>query len=376
MEFVATRLVNKGLVVVASTGNNGQVGAFYSGSPGGGVGVISTGSTDAAIFPAHKAIVGNVSPPHDPITYYNFQPFTRSPKVPLTPNKPYPAVAYTTDPNVPTDGCTQGSIDLTGKVVLVRRGGCALEDKAKNAFLSGAVGILIVNYANTPPLYQMYPSINFGMISNEEGSYLLGQIAAGAAPTLSFSFAPVAVSNTFTGKTTSLFSSYGPTNDLFMSPQISTPGGYIINLWPNNPALGFYNWSISDGTSWSSSFASGAAALYLNAKGKTGNNPKRVREAFESTGSLVPVSVSDKSLNSVAAQGAGRLQIFDAINTGLVVSPTELLLNDTANLNGQQKITLTNNGRNSVTYTLAHVPAGTAIHFQSVSANAQLEILG
>lgn len=365
MSVVASRIVNKGVTVSVSAGNQGQVGAFYSYNPASGLGVLNVGSSDSNAYPAQLA---TVSTGYGPIAYYNFQPFTMSP-TPLTPGAQYPITAYTTDPNVAADGClaSNGAVDVAGKIVIIRRGGCSLSDKARFAFLAGAIGVLVVNTDGALPIYQLFPKINFGLINFADGNYLLNQLASGASPTLSFDFAPIAIPNTDSGNTTSYFSEIGPTNDLYMAPSIIAPGSNILSLLPYKPEANFYGWSITDGTSWSSAYGAGAAALYLKAKGTQWTSPKQIKEAFEASAQYLPTSRTDNTPLTVAQQGSGQLQVFDAINRELVVSPTELLLNDTANFASTQYITLTNKGRKLTTYKLSHVAAGTALHFEQGS---------
>lgn len=359
LSVVASRLSSRGLIVVSSAGNRGQAGSWYAFSPGSGRGVINVGSTDNTIIPSQQLYT---STGYGPITYYNYQPFTMSATQPLTPGKQYPITTYTTDPSDPNYGCTNLNRTFSGQIVIVRRGGCPLADKAQFAYEQGAIGILVVNTPATAPIQQDFPLINFAIINSDDGNYLLNQIATGANTTLSFGFYPIAVPNNYTGGALSIFSEIGPTNDLYFAPSVLIPGSNIISTIPYNPALGMFNYTIGDGTSFSCAFAAGAAALYVNAKG---NNitPKKVREALESTAVQVPYSVSDSSLMSVAGQGAGKVQLYDAINSGLVISPTELTLNDTTYLNSIQFITLKNTGKSSVKYQLSHVPAGTSLTF-------------
>jgi hypothetical protein len=240
---------------------------------------------------------------------------------------------------------------------------CAAGTQARNAYIQGASAVFLINDDNTIPPYSNFPLIDFAVISYQDGNYLLSQIAANANITLSFSFSPVVIPNTFSGNITSPFSGIGPTFDLQMAPTILAPGTNIIGVVPTT----YSNWSITDGTSWSTAFASGSAALYLAARGVDNCSPLDVREALEFAASPRPVSVSDNTLESVAAQGAGKTQIFDSIYSSTIISPTELLLNDTAYFESIQYITITNSGNSKAKYQLSNVPAGTAPTFQSVS---------
>jgi hypothetical protein len=321
------------------------------------MGVISVGSAENAVYPAQNA---TVSTGYGPITYLNWKAFTSG---------TYPLYALTTDPSVTNDACTipAGTPNLAGYLVVVRRGGCSLQQKAQNLFNQGATMMFAVNTPGAVPLYQTFSfGIKFAFISDNDGNYLLQQIASGANTTVTFSFAPTTLPNIYTGNTTSFFSEIGPSNDLYMAASVLAPGTNIISILPT--ALG--NWSLTEGTSQACAFAAGAAALYLNAKGAVNVSPKTVREAFEFSATQLPVSVSDSTLESVAAQGAGKIQIYDAINAATVVSPTELLLNDTAYFQSLQYITVYNSGSSTVSYKLSNVPAGTALAFQSVSRNA------
>jgi hypothetical protein len=353
ISVMAQRISNRGVTVVGSAGNSGYVGAFYPFAPATGLGVIGAGSVENAIYPAHQA---TVSTGYGPLAYYDWQAFSTATL--FTPTTTLGIAAFTTDPNVPNDGCIMPSTipDFSGKIAVIRRGGCALEDKAFNAYQAGAAAVFIVNTPNTPYVYYEFP-IEFALISYEDGGYLLSQIAAGNNDlTITFSFNPAPQPNLVTGNITSEFSCIGPTNDLVMGASVMAPGSNIVSVLPE--ALG--SWGIQDGTSFSCPAVAGSAALYLNAKR---SDPKTVREAFQATADVLNYAQGNPQLGTVAAQGAGKVQLFDAINTDTIVGPTELLLNDTAYFNNIQYIDITNTGRSRRQYVLTHIPAGTAPAF-------------
>nr|XP_019046155.1 peptidase [Kwoniella bestiolae CBS 10118]OCF25085.1 peptidase [Kwoniella bestiolae CBS 10118] len=352
LSVFASRLSAAGVVLAISAGNQGQVGAFYSYSPGAGIGVINVGSNDNAFYPSQLA---TVSTGYGPVPYFNYKAFASG---------TYPLYAFTTDPSVAADGCTipDGTPNLNGYVTLVRRGGCSLEQKAKNIYLQGGRQMFLINTANTVPLYQNFP-LDFGMISLEDGNYLLSLITnhTSTNTTVTFTFNPYQSPNTFTGNITSYFSEIGPTNDLFLAPSIVAPGTNMVVILPTTMS----NWSIVDGTSYSSPLVAGSAALYIASKGNNNVSPDKVKNALQSTADYLKTSVSDSTIANVAVQGAGKVNIAQAINPNVVVSPSEILLNDTSYFAGTQYLTLTNPTNKIVKYKLSNVPAGTALAYRS-----------
>ncbi|WWC89471.1 uncharacterized protein L201_004395 [Kwoniella dendrophila CBS 6074] len=356
LSVFASRLTASGVVLSISAGNRGQVGSFYSYSPGSGIGAINVGANDNAFFPAQQA---SVSTGHAPITYFNYQGFT-----PGT----YPLYAFNTDPSVAADGCTipAGTPNLKGYVVLVRRGGCALEDKAKNIYYQGGRQMLLINTQGSVPLYQNFP-LDFGFVSYEDGNYLLSQIGNNHTSTnnttLTFTFNPYQAPNVWTGNITSYFSEIGPTNDLFMAPSIVAPGTNLISIVPST----FGNWSMEIGTSFSTPLVSGASALYIASKGGSqSTSPDKVKSALQISADYLTTSKSDQTLANVAVQGSGKLNVAEALNQDrLIVSPSEILLNDSNYFASTQYLTLTNPTNKIVKYTLSNLPAGTLLSYQS-----------
>ncbi len=51
----------------------------------------------------------------------------------------------------PTEGCTQTTQDLTGKIVFIDRGGCTFAEKITFAQNAGAIGVIIANNQNNAP---------------------------------------------------------------------------------------------------------------------------------------------------------------------------------------------------------------------------------
>ena len=83
-------------------------------------------------------------------------------------------------------------------------------------------------------------------------------------------------------------------------------------------------------------FAAGSAALLLQIKGKSADFARSIRTLLETTATPVPADHSDNPLlQTLTQQGAGLVNVFNAAHTTTIVSPGELLLNDTAHFEGE-----------------------------------------
>ena len=82
-------------------------------------------------------------------------------------------------------------------------------------------------------------------------------------------------------------------------------------------------------------FMAGVSALLLGVKGTSPEVGRSARSLFESTAQRVPSSHTDGDpLQTVTQQGAGLVDAFSAIHAKVIVSPTELITNDTAHFRG------------------------------------------
>jgi hypothetical protein len=115
----------------------------------------------------------------------------------------------------------------------------------------------------------------------------------------------------------------------------------------------------------------GVSALLFQSKGNSVAVGLAARDLYQSTAMPVAATHNTSSLwETLTHQGAGLVNAFNAIHATTVVSPAQLLLNDTRSFAPVQKFTIKNNGNKKVKYTLGHVAAGTAITIPSGSAFA------
>lgn len=221
---VASNIAAKGRIVTIAAGNDGAYGSFYASSPGAGKEVISVASVENTQLIVQTAILSNG---HAPVVYYSLTPL----RIPGS----LPIYALSTDTTVANDGCDplpDSTPDLSGYVVLIRRGSCTFTQKVTNAAAKGAKYALIYNNVATPVTIDTgdFPA---AAISAEDGAYLVSEFVAKTGVTLTFPQTGGAstVPNPQGGLMSS-FSTYGPVNDLVFKPSVAAPGGNILSTWP------------------------------------------------------------------------------------------------------------------------------------------------
>src|SRR6185295_15426759 len=357
--MAANRLVNKGMIVVASIGNSGANGLYSGGAPGLGEKVIGVASFDNIQINGVGSFV--VTPDGRHVGYLATGALTGGAPPPAAPTSGSAQLVRTGTTTTTNDGCTGAPTQpkpgtLTGKIALIRRGTCAFAEKVKNAEDAGAVAVVLYNNTSAPlngagvsnPTYTpRVPSVG---LSGGDGAALNALLAAGTV-TLTWTTDLVNIANP--GNIISSFSSYGLAPDLTLKPDIGAPGGFIRSTWPL--ALGGYA-NIS-GTSMASPHVAGAAALYLQSHPKA--KPADVRAAFQNTAVPKPWFGAPTLgfLDNVHRQGAGMLRIDRAAVESTSVTPSKLSLGESQAGPSTQTLTLTNSGNESVTYNVTHQPA-------------------
>ena len=345
----ATRLVNKGVVVVTSAGNNGANGMYSTGAPGLGSKVIATANFQNTHinFPALT-----VSPDNLAIAY------TGATGATLTPvSGSYPLARTGTQASL-ADGCNAvapapGS--LTGQVALIRRGTCGFHEKAVNAQNAGAAGVILYNNVAgginpnvTGPVAITIPVV---AISAADGAIVDNRIAAGPA-SMSWTSQTVSTPNAL-ANLISASSSWGVSPDLALKPDLGAPGGNIRSTIPVE--IGSYG--ILSGTSMASPHVAGAVALLLEARPNTPANAVRSLLQNYSVPHVWSGNPALGFLDLAHRQGAGMLQIADAITSTVKVEPGKLSLGESEAGPVTRTLTVRNDGPAAVTFNLSHNPA-------------------
>ena len=345
--MAATRLVNKGMVVVASAGNSGATGAYSGGAPSVGDKVIAVASFDntRVMLPTFT-----ISPDDMPIGYTSGSGAAPTPTSGTEPLRRTGSIAST------ADGCNvlpAGS--LTGHVALIQRGTCSFHIKAANAQDAGAIGVVLYNNAAgflTPTVAgPVTINIPVVMTTAAEGALIDSRLAAGPVD-LTWTNQRVSFFNP-TGGLLSSFSSYGMSPDLQLKPDIGAPGGSIYSTYPLESG-GYANIS---GTSMSAPHVAGAAALLLQSAPKTPS--QAVRSILQN--SAVPKNWSGSPglgfLDFAHRQGAGMLRIDDAVTVATRINPGKLSLGESETGPASRAVELHNSGNSPVTYAISSVNA-------------------
>lgn len=349
--IAASRLVNKGMVVVTSIGNSGASGLYSASAPGVGKNVIGTASFDntEVLLPAFT-----ISPDDTKIGW------TGATGAPPTPTSGSFPMAKTGTPASVDDACAAlAAGSLTGQVVLIRRGGCGFVNKAANAQAAGAAGVVLYNNApgfinpTVAPTPEVPVIINIPVvaITAAEGALIDSRLTAGAV-TMTWTTGTVSIPNP-TGNLISSFSSFGLSPDLTLKPDIGAPGGSINSTYPLE--LGG-NANIS-GTSMASPHVAGAVALLLQSAPNTPAG--RVRDILQNSADpkVWAGNPGLGFLDNVHRQGAGMVDVDDAIQATTLILPGKLSLGEGEAGPSTQTLTIKNRAKFPVTYNVTSVNA-------------------
>jgi subtilisin family serine protease len=338
-------LVSKGVVVAVAMGNAGSVNTalFSGGDPGTSNEAITVGSVDNLKAYQVPIIVNGVA--------YGFTPAVAAPAPPTSGSFPMARTGTTT---TVADGCNAlAAGSLTGKVVLIRRGTCGFFVKATNAQNAGAAGVVLYNnvagpinptVAGTPPI-----TIPVVAVTDVAGAAINAAIAAGPT-TLTWTSQATYLAQS-TGGLISSFSSWGPTAELGLKPDLSAPGGLIRSTWPVQQ---FGGHNVISGTSMAAPHVAGAAAVLLSAGKSPASIPTLLSNYAEPA--FWAGGPTSGFFDSPLRQGAGVIKVDRSVGATSWVSPRKIALGE--GKGGSQVLTISNAGLAPVTY---HLTSSTSI---------------
>lgn len=348
----ASNLVDAGVVVTASIGNSGTGGVFAAGAPGVGEKVIGVANfMNSHVYLNEFTLANN--------TKVGYQNATAAPTAPTVGELSLIVAS-------PPQGCGAttpfASGSLRGVAVLIERGTCGFYEKAINAQKAGAAAVVIFNNAAGPFAGTVAPvapatepvTIPVVTISRESAQ------AVASSGKIVWANTQGSYGNP-TGNLLDTSSSYGLATDLTLKPDLGAPGGMIRATWPLS--LGGDGYNTISGTSMASPHVAGVAALVIEAKRKAGQTIRAedMRGLLQNTAVPKPLSIAPTAgiLDMVHRQGAGMVNVVNAIGATARVTPSKLSLGEFETAAPKtQTLTVTNTGSAPVTYIVSHV--GTA----------------
>ncbi|KAK3988980.1 subtilisin-like serine protease, partial [Cladorrhinum sp. PSN332] len=368
---VASRLVDRGVVVTISAGNSGDEGPFFASSGSSGKNVIAVASTDASVIAAPPFKATFTLDGASNTTQLGYIPDQNS-YVWDFPEE-LPIVPLSLDTTNAADACDtlpDDTPDLSKWIVLIRRGGCYFSVKQANAAKFGAKRILFYN--NADPIISpgsVDITIPVAAIEAKAGEAIIATIKAGGNVTASFPIPEdsnwaVGVYNSASG-IPSDFSSWGGTFELEIKPDIAAPGRHIYSTYLDD------GYAVLDGTSMACPYVAGIAALYIGKHGgRSVHGPgfaKQLSNRIVSSGAAVPWQVSqpvglpiDYGFWAPVPQvGAGLVNATKVLEYSTSLSFSKFALNDTAHFERYHEILITNNDNKPVEYKFSLQPAGT-----------------
>jgi len=369
-----------GVTVVIAAGNEGSE-PFLVGSPSTEDGAISVAALDdRASYPAAKltfgsAVLGGASP----VAFSNTNVFDLTSPTAEAPIKSLFTIADGTAyslgcPTVGDDGTPYGALlwddtaDLTGKIVVLRRGTCTFKEKVDAMIAEGAVGVIILqstsvlstDQASYPPFQgpdTPTATIPVLMLNGTGGTALAAALTDATTPlegtevTISALAAGIANPNYHT---VADFSSGGPRwGDLALKPELAAPGVDIVSAASGSgDGVAWFS-----GTSMATPVVAGVAALVKQANPKW--TPALIKSALINTAKSVGSNVLLRSV------GAGRVNALNAVKAKVTIDAGPnatmsfgMVYGDAAaTLTKSQKFIVKNNGTTTASYKFAAAAA-------------------
>ncbi|KAK4517872.1 uncharacterized protein ATC70_001220 [Mucor velutinosus] len=343
---VVNRITAAGVSVVVAAGNEGSNGVYSVSAPSTALSALAVASVVNQVYnPPYKL---NMTGINEPIDAY---PPGDDTKAFINGSL---AIANSNSTALAEDACDKRlvSASVKGKIALVKRGTCPFSTKVKNVESAGALGVIFYNDVDQElDSVNAEGSIPVVSISLQNGLKLLNLFAD---ITRDIEVIAIKIDGYIANpkaNTISSFSSIGPTAEMYFKPNIAAVGQTVFSTLPKY--LGGYG--IRDGTSMACPYIAGSLALYLQYHGTNQTDAAAMRTKFKNY--ALPLHVGNAAsdiIENPIRQGAGLVQVYDAIIQPVHISPPEIGFNDTSSPNYiTHNLTITNGATYPVSYSIS-----------------------
>jgi len=345
--------VEAGIVVVASSGNSGDV-YYITGSPASSSKAISVSATTTGWATNPTVNVDGSEDPDLADIIYAPPAFSDDGQYKEAITAKLADAGVYSDPLLCDGAVATPANAFEGKIVLIERGVCAFTEKVRTAKSLGAAGVLIFNSAAGGNTYSTMADDGLGglapagFLARDDGLNL--KDVNGQTVTVSAVSDVSTVIDRYTpADSLADFSSRGPRGtDSRLKPEIGAPG---YGIFAANMGSGSGGVSMS-GTSMAAPHVAGVAALMVQA------HPDWTPEAIKAAMMNTAVDLVDDS--SIPQMGAGRVDAFKAVSTSSfavgdedLVSISDYVLYNVDNVSFDRPVTIHNTDDEAHTYALS-----------------------
>ena len=357
------------MVVAVAAGNDGP-GHFTMGSPSSAARALTAGASTVGHFIATPVTVGGITTAG---VTGDFATVITDLTAPLAVVTEAPTNAIT---GLST-ACGPLATDLTGKIALISRGVCTFSTKIRNAQDAGALAVLVSNNTAGDGIYMAedgtpdQPTVFAYNVSLTDGAAL--QLHDGESTTIVAAPAYFVSGN---DDFMAAFSNQGPTDvDFRVKPDVIAPGVNVLSSIPVSFCGGDPCFAFMQGTSMATPHLAGSAAVvrWLHPDWSAA----QVRSAIVNTadqGVLQP-SGPGASATDVQIIGAGRENLFSAVNATVALDPVSVSFGAIPSVSGQTQsfaLTLTNISGSAGTFDVAVGAGGGGVTFSVSPASLAL----